>query len=96
MLALGSWPEDKLIGLGIYAKGFEGNPELFYVYTNARDLTLAEERQLEETASTFGDLTKLSFRSLMAAPTPHFFATGVAETIVAALEEAYPAAKLGN
>jgi len=26
VLALGGWPEDKLIGLGIYAKGFEGDP----------------------------------------------------------------------
>ena len=96
VLALDSWPEDKLIGLGIYAKGFEGNPELFYVYTKARDLTPAEELKLEDTADAFGDLTKLSFRSLMAPPTPHFIATGVAENIVIALEERYPAAKLGN
>ncbi len=95
-MALADWPEDRLIALGVYAKGFEGDPELFYVYTNARDLTVEEERQLEAAAGAFGALTKLTFRTLMSPPTPQFVATGVAEKIVAYVEDACPRPKRGT
>jgi hypothetical protein len=86
-------PLDKLVGLGIFAKGFEGDPERFYVYANVADATPEDERKVTLPMAEFGKRTTLTFNNLFYDdPRPHFTATGPGVTILIGLKAAYPTA----
>ena len=85
MLAFDAFPLDLVVGMGVAAKGYEGDSELFYVFVNADDPEPAEVEQIEAVLGRFGSPTGLSFEDLMAAPQPHFVASGVTDQILMAL-----------
>jgi hypothetical protein len=72
--------------LGVVAKGYVGDPELYYVFINANNPSADEEGQIEAVASRFGSVTDLTLDDLMYTdPRPHLIAAGPAENILMAL-----------
>lgn len=89
--ALDAFPLDRLVGLGVFAKGYEGNPELFYVFANLKSPTVDEERVLRATMGGFGRRTEKSFHDLADTdPRPHFIASGPVEVILEAIAAHFP------
>jgi hypothetical protein len=84
--ALDAFPGSLVGGLGVVARGYEGDPELYYVFINANDPSPDDLRQIEAVASRFGSVTDLTLDGLMYTdPRPHLIASGPVEDIQLAL-----------
>ncbi len=79
--------------MGIFVKGYEGDPERFYVYANVAEPTPDDERRVTLPMAEFGKRTTMTFKNLFYDdPRPHFTATGPGVTVLIGLKAAYPAA----
>ena len=92
---LDTWPQDKVVGLGVAVKGWLEQPEQFFVFVNGEGLTSQEVGQIDGIVSEFGEPSPWkTFGDLYASePTPHLVAGGFSETILATLSAQYPDAR---
>jgi hypothetical protein len=89
--AVDAFPTDLIVGLGVIIKGFEGDPEQFYVFVNADDPTAEQVAQIASTLAGFGQATSLTYADLMYKdPQPHLVASGPVESILLGLSATYP------
>lgn len=91
VIAMDAFRENLVAGLGVIAKGYEGDPELLYVFVNANDPTDDEVVQIEAVMSSYGEKTALTYDELMVRdPRPHLVVSGPISSIVSALRTSYP------
>lgn len=91
VIAMDGFPESLVGGLGVIVKGYEGDPEVFYVFVNANDPTDEQAAQIEGVMAQFGESTALTLHDLTESdPRPHLVASGPADNVLFALQASYP------
>jgi hypothetical protein len=82
---------DKIVGLGVAAKGYLDEPETFIVFVTGKDLSPDEVTDIEATLSEWGKpLPDMTYQKMMSEPMPHMTTSGLGKQILPVLKAQYP------